>query len=296
MLVSIITPIYNRANLLLRIWNSLLRQDCFNFEWIIVDDGSSDDIDEYTSIFVSENFLVSNYKKKNGGKHTALNLGISKAQGELILILDSDDIIVDNAIALIANHWRKYKFDVSIAGLSFLKCDSLQKIVGDYFPITDSPVNNITMRYLYKVNGDKCEVFRRDILKEYKFPEFDNEKFMSECIVWNQIAEKYNMVYFNEMIYICEYLDEGLSRNIRTYFYRNPLGVAAMENGKIINLFPMKIRVISTLQYISYSLLGKKNMYNMYDDCRNKVLFLMLFPIGLMLALYKYIRILFGLY
>ena len=90
--VSIITPSYNRANLLPKAYESLKKQTSKDFEWIVVDDGSKDNTDEVVQKFISENQIEIKFiKKENGGKHTAVNRGVKEACGELVLILDSDD-------------------------------------------------------------------------------------------------------------------------------------------------------------------------------------------------------------
>ncbi len=295
MLVSIVTPVYNRAHLLIRVWKSLLSQHCKNFEWIIVDDGSTDNIDDNVRLFVSNDFVVSYYKKENGGKHTALNLGITKAKGDYILILDSDDFLLDNAVELIISEWEKFKCNSDIAAIVFLKCDYNYNIIGDKFVATGVPYNNIRMRYKNHISGDKCEVFRAKLLKDNPFPVFKSEKFLSECIIWNKLSESYDMIYVNQAIYACEYLGDGLSQNVRKLFYNNPKGVAAMENGKTIKMFPFYTRLISTLQYIAYSYLCGNNIKQSYIGCRNKKMYLMLWPFGKLLFIYKKLRISYGI-
>lgn len=84
------------------------------------------------------------------------------------------------------------------------------------------------------------------------------------------MSESYDMIYVNQAIYACEYLGDGLSQNVRKLFYNNPKGVAAMENGKTIKMFPFYTRLISTLQYIAYSYLCGNNIKQSYIGCRNK--------------------------
>ena len=94
MILTVFTPVYNRADFLNAIYKSLKEQTVKDFEWLIVDDGSSDNCDNVLSDIVSnhnDSFRIRFYKKTNGGKHTAINLGVRKSEGELFLILDSDD-------------------------------------------------------------------------------------------------------------------------------------------------------------------------------------------------------------
>ena len=103
---TIFTPLYNRANLISRVYESLKRQKIKDFEWIVVDDGSTDGAD----IIISEwpksekDFSIRYFYKENGGKHTAINMALSHARGDFFLICDSDDYFMDNALT-IADKW-----------------------------------------------------------------------------------------------------------------------------------------------------------------------------------------------
>ena len=290
MIVSVITPSYNRSEYLNKLNSSLENQTNKSFEWILVDDGSSDNTQE---VFLNLKGTIDKkyFYKDNGGKHTALNLGVSKAKGELIVILDSDDILLPTAVETIINDWINLLEKENVAGIAYLKgYINSGKIVGDIFPI-EGIFNNIDVRYHEKIKGDKCEVIRSDILKKYQFPEIANENFISECIVWNRISKKYNFAYRNVIIYLCEYLESGLSSNVRRLFMNNPVGVLIMENEKTTKEFPIKDRIISTLQYISYSKIANLSFKIILANSKNRLLTLSLYPFGLLLTLLKKSRI-----
>lgn len=288
MLVSVITPIYNRSQFVPRIFACLQAQENTDFEWILVDDGSTDNIGVvYDGLLSKASFPIQKIRKKNGGKHTALNIGICQAKGELTLILDSDDYLSENAIKTINDCWNKFKNNQQICGIGFLKSYENGVVIGDTFPIVGEQINNIEMRYHNRVLGDKCEVFRTELLKQYPFPEYPDEKFISECVVWNQLAEKYDMVYFNNSFYFCEYLEEGLSLNIRKHFYSSPKGMAEVSNGMTINLFPLRVQIISSMQYLAYSLMGHISLKETIRKCRNKTLLFLTCPLGCLLWIYK---------
>lgn len=121
-MITVLTPTYNREKTLKRAYESLLSQSKKDFEWIIVDDGSTDNTKSLIEGFINENKLDIKYiYKTNGGKHTALNVGTNKAKGELLLILDSDDYLSDDAIELCYKYWKKYKDDKTICGMTFLR-------------------------------------------------------------------------------------------------------------------------------------------------------------------------------
>ena len=112
-MITVFTPTYNRGTLLNRLYQSLSAQSYKDFEWIIVDDGSSDDtaliVELLQSNHFSNDFPILYHKKENGGKHTAINVGVKKAQGDLFFIADSDDILPSNALLTIAKVWEQTK-------------------------------------------------------------------------------------------------------------------------------------------------------------------------------------------
>lgn len=211
--ITVCTPTYNRAHLLNKLYTSLKKQNYNSFQWIIVDDGSTDDTEAVVNEFIKENNINIRYiKKKNGGKHTALNIGIDNAEGELFWIVDSDDYIIDDALKYIWNKWCELKDNKDFAGLSALRGYENKKVIGTTVNEEYIDADVLTYRYKYRVLGDKSEVYRTDILKKYKFPEYREEKFLTEAVVWNRIAnDGYKIRWFNKVIYICEYLEGGLT-------------------------------------------------------------------------------------
>lgn len=211
--ITVCTPTYNRAHLLNKLYTSLKKQNYNSFQWIIVDDGSTDDTEAIVNEFIKENNINIRYiKKKNGGKHTALNIGIDNAEGELFWIVDSDDYIIDDALKYIWNKWCELKDNKDFAGLSALRGYENKKVIGTTVNEEYIDADVLTYRYKYRVLGDKSEIYRTDILKKYKFPEYKEEKFLTEAVVWNRIAnDGYKIRWFNKVIYICEYLEGGLT-------------------------------------------------------------------------------------
>lgn len=212
MLITVITPLYNRASFLPKLFESLERQTCKDFEWIVVDDGSEDDVHEEINKLLPANFPINLISKDNGGKHTAVNLGIKNAMGQLVLILDSDDELPPTAIANITEAYESVKGKNDIAGVCGYMAHRDGGMIGH--PKIEADISEIEMRYRYHVLGDMCEVFRTDILREYPFPEIKGERFCPECLVWNRIAMKYRLHIFPKVIYLRDYLEGGLTDNI----------------------------------------------------------------------------------
>jgi len=279
-MISVLTPTYNRAYHIKNAYQSLVNQSCKDFEWIIIDDGSSDNTSDIIDLFILENLIRIKYiKKANGGKHTALNAGVREACGDLIVFLDSDDWLSGDAIEIIYKHKNLVNLEHGICGLCFLKMYSDKTIVGDLFKKDVYRRNNIDLRYYDSIKGDKAEVLLRNILLKYPFPVLENERFLSEAIVWNRIALQYDMYFINKSIYYCEYLPDGLSSN-QNLFISNPKGVSLYANELTINRFPFKQRIRSAIDYISYSLLLKKKTNQIIKNSLAKPFCIILFPIG----------------
>lgn len=213
MKITVFTPTYNRANLLTNLYNSLIKQNFKSFEWLIVDDGSKDNTEEVVNTFIKENKINIRYiKKDNGGKHTAINLGVDNAQGELFWIVDSDDYIIKDSLKYLWKKWSEIENKNKFAGLSGLRGYDNGNVIGTKVDNEYIDTDALSYRYKYRILGDKAEVYRTDILKKYKFPEFISERYVTEAVVWNRIAhDGLKLRYINKIIYICEYLEGGLT-------------------------------------------------------------------------------------
>lgn len=213
---TVFTPTYNRGYIIKKLYQSLKRQHFKDFEWIVIDDGSTDNTSEvFNEINQDEHDFSIIYKKvENKGKHNAINLGVQMASGRLFFIVDSDDYLPDDALETLFQYEKSIdkEKNSSFAGVSGLRGteDNIAfgtSFSGDYLDCTylDAPSNNIF--------GDKSEVYYTDLLKKYPFPFFENEKFIPESVVWNVIAaDGYKLRYFNKITYYCNYLEDGLTK------------------------------------------------------------------------------------
>ena len=180
MKVTILTPTYNRGYTLKKLYNSLINQTNKNFIWLVIDDGSTDDTRNLINLFMKEEKIKIEYHyQKNGGKHRALNYGISLIKSEITFIVDSDDWITDDAIETILKYFRKYKDDENIGVISFLKAYPDFKINGPQYSKDEYRGNYIEDRLNKNNWGDKAEVCYTNVLKKYPLPEIEKEKFSS---------------------------------------------------------------------------------------------------------------------
>lgn len=213
-MITVLTCSYNRIQYLKRLKSSLEKQSVKDFEWVIVDDGSNDGTDEVVEKWDSLPFEFHYYYKENGGKHTAINYGVKFASGDWIFLVDSDDYLLPKAIER-SEKWISSLPDEGFAGVAGLKGYSEVEVVGEQPDVNTIYVDcKNTERRRMHLDGDKAEIYKKDILQQYPFPEYVGEKFLSEKAVWNQIAaDGYKIRWFNEIIYICNYLEGGLTDN-----------------------------------------------------------------------------------
>lgn len=230
--LTVITPTYNRAELLKNLYQSLEQQNNKDFIWLIVDDGSSDHTKEVVSEIMNKaSFHIDYVWKENGGKHTALNVGIKKINTELTMIVDSDDQLLPSAVSEIYRVHRKYSNNDEIGVYSFLKCYSNGKPV---VSLEKEEFVDSYVKYRIKENrpGDMAEVFKTFVLKKIVFPEYQGERFLSEDVVWIQIGLKFKYAFINKSIYQCDYLEGGLTANDKPMKFASPRG--SMLRGKML--------------------------------------------------------------
>lgn len=225
---TVFTPTYNRGYTIDRLYRSLQKQSFCDFEWVIVDDGSTDDTEKRITEYLNDQnpFMIRYTKVNNGGKHRAINRGLELARGELFFIVDSDDSLTDRALEIIDQMEKTIPQSekCSFAGVCGQKGYTSQEEVGHSFY---GETLDITMleRKKYGISGDKAEVFYTEVLRKYPFPEYEGEKFMTECVVWDRIAyDGLKLRFFNEIVYLCEYLPDGLSAHENQLFKENPKG------------------------------------------------------------------------
>lgn len=285
--ITILTPTYNRAGCLPKLYQSLQRQTNKNFKWFIIDDGSTDNTKDLVEKWREENKVQIEYQyKKNGGKHKALNMAIQQVNTKMTFIVDSDDYITDDAIDVIYKYYNKYIDNEDLCGFSFLRKYENGEINGKIFPVNEKIESYIDSRVNGNIMGDKAEVFYTECLKEYPFPEFENEKFLSEAVVWIKMALKYKMVHINKAIYVGEYLENGLTKNIRNNKINSPLGNIELAKVLMYKECSLKSKIKGMLFYIIYGRFANINIKNLYKDVRMKPLFIILYPIGSIIQLY----------
>lgn len=262
MRITVFTPTYNRAYTLPRLYESLKAQTFHDFEWVIVDDGSTDNTTEVVDGFLRESpfFEIKYRKTENGGKHRAINRGMDMVSGELFLMMDSDDWLREDALEWIDRIEntipvnQKHQF----AGIYGLRCHADGSIIGSTF---EGRTLDITYfeRGKHGISGDKAEVYYAKYMRQFPFPEYDGEKFCTECLVWDQIAALgLKLRHFNEGIYFCEYLEDGLTKREKKLYAENPKQYGQYVHN--IFVFQKQDRLHAMIKIYEYYLYEKEKM------------------------------------
>lgn len=253
MMITVLTPTFNRAYCLGNLYNSLKTQLDKDFEWIIVDDGSTDNTEKIVNDWSRETseFAIRYFKQKNGGKHRAVNYGMNYVSGNYTFIVDSDDILTNDCILKIKNWIKEIDDDSSFAGVSGTKGYNENLIVGN-FPYEKDYIDASNIeRARLGLLGDKAEVYRTSILKSYPFPEFEGEQFIPENVVWDEIAHNgYKLRWHRDVIYICEYLEDGLTKNNNAHIKKSFSGYT-MAKKKAFHYYPSPTKWGALLSYMS---------------------------------------------
>lgn len=254
---TVFTPTYNRASLLPRLYESLKRQSFTDFEWVIVDDGSSDGTEELVSGYIDEKygFPIIYKHTENGGKPKAVNLGVTLARGELFIILDSDDYLTDDSLEIIDCMEKTIPQEekARFAGVCGLKGYESGDVIGKSFSNGEYLDCTNLERIKNSILGDKSEALYTEVMKRYPFPIFEGEKFITESIILDRMAhDGLKTRYFNRVTMICEYRADGLSEQGKRLFVNNPRGYGLFlhECGKF-GRHGFKERIRSFASYVN---------------------------------------------
>ena len=285
-LLSIITPTHNRSTLLKRCFASLLAQTSRQFEWIIVDDGSTDDTEAAAASFLLQapEMRIHYLRKENGGKHTAMNAAHPLIHGNYVLILDDDDRLIPSAVEEILEAWARYdqpQIGVVVFLEGYSETDPFAEGEREGVPFDMFHEHTVTRH-----NRDCCDIYRAEAFKKYPFPVFPGETFLSESILWNRMAAEYQIVYINKVIYLAEYLEDGLTKAGRPMRIKMPLGGMYAANLYLDRHYPMKLRWKNGLLYNCYGFFAKTPFRKLRSEAISKPLTYLTRPGGWLLYQY----------
>lgn len=282
--LTIFTPAYNRAHTLERTYKSLYNQSCDDFEWLIVDDGSTDGTREIVESWIQEDRIKIRYiYQENQGMHGAHNTAYHNISTELNTCIDSDDWMPRDAVLKIISFWKK-NCSNDYAGIVGLDMTAEGKIIGTQF--TSSSVN-LTQFYDEGGQGDKKIVYRTEVVKQYPdYPLFAGEKYVSLASKYFMIDQDYKLLTLNEPLVIVEYQQDGSSFNMWTQYWKNPQGFI-YDRKLVLSTKPKIIKRFKyCIHYISSKLIAKQ--YDIISDSPCKVSTFLMLPFGY--ALYCIIK------
>lgn len=278
--ITVFTPTYNRKHTLPRLYESLVNQVYKNFEWLIVDDGSTDDTQNIVNDWIKEGEIpIRYYKQDNGGKHRAINKGLDLAQGELFFIVDSDDYLPDNSLEIINSYSNK--IDENIVGVAGRKQYSDSTKIGGEFEMKEFVSNHIEKRTLKGAMGDLAEVVKTDVLKQCKFPDFEGERFCAEGLMWNKLAKKGDLYFFDVTVYTAEYLEEGLSSNSIRNRRKSPLYAMQLYSELAQDKrLALKFKIRTYINFWRFSFFSQLSFIEKWKKLNNSFLGLLCLPLG----------------
>lgn len=225
--ISVITPTYNRAYILGQCYESLCAQTDPNFEWVVVDDGSTDNTEALVQSFIAQKRISICYiRQENGGKHRAHNTAVQHATGELVVCLDSDDTLTENAVEVARAVWQEQSAP-EITGILALRGDpEHRKPICAALPEGVVAATMFDLNNRYGFYGDTVLFFRTELLRRIPFATFEGERFIPETNLYVDIDRHGKMLLLDRVLYLCEYLPDGLTAKYHRLLVNNPNGTA----------------------------------------------------------------------
>ena len=286
--LTVFTPTYNRAHTLKRLYDSLCRQTCKDFEWFVIDDGSVDNTRELVQEFIDEGVIPIRYiYKENGGLYTGYNTAYANIETELNVCVDSDDYMPDNAVELIVETWRKYGSEhyAGIIGLDFYA--DTNKPIGGCFPdgMTECWFLDLSVKRIHR--GDTKQVMRTDLMKQVA-PQtgFEGEKNFNPVYMLLKVCDERPLLVLNKNLCFVDYQrDDSMSRSIFRQYTDSPRSFAklrllemSLKRSTFLNRFR------SAVHYVASCIIAKDRHW--LHNTSRYVLILSAAPFGAILYLY----------
>lgn len=281
--IIVVTPTYNRKKVLYRLYQSLEAQTNQNFQWLIIDDGSTDKTEEKINQLVNQSKLKINYvKKDNGGKASALNCAFELVKkNSLLIIVDSDDVLFNDAIEKITEYYEMYKYDQNV-GAFFFKYQLTDGVVleDDRNKLdNDKKLTRYEYNNKYRQN-DGCVAYFGRMVKKYRYPIFNQEKYIGPTVIQMEMASEYKMIFSSKVIGVAEYQNDGLSNSGRKLRLNNPKGMiyyCQLQTSKKNTFFNQIKYSISMWPYLK---LGKFSFIDAIKKFPNKLIGLLTYIPG----------------
>lgn len=280
---TVFTPTFNRAELLGRVYRCLLDQTFRDFEWLIVDDGSSDGTADVVRSWQSQNQVHIVYlHQENRGKHVAFNRAVSRARGRFFLNLDSDDVCVPQALERLASHWHGIPAHLQneFSGVTCQCMDESGNLIGSPFP--EAVVDAYPTEFLckHRITGEKWGFHRTEVLREFPFPEIEGERFVPEGLVWSRIGRRYKIRFVNDPLRIYEQLPDGLSTSSVRLRARSPVSTCAYYLEMAESDLPLAARCKALANYSRFYLHARGGRWKGLVKFKATAVSIAMLPVG----------------
>lgn len=280
MKITVFTPTYNRVDKLPRLFDSLMRQTCPDFEWLVVDDGSSDGTAELMNrLQATATFPVHYIRKENGGKHTAYNMALEYAAGEWLVCLDSDDMLTEGAVEILCA-----EMDKEADGTVAYKADLDGRLLGSPLPMQVKTLHISDLGARYGCAGDYVFAYKTAIARQFPFPEFPGERFSPEGTMLDPLGQACTVSVTEQVLMRCEYQPDGYSAQAYKLIRENPCAYAQCYKQRIDLPTSFKSRAMNAARYHCYRRFGGKKV-DKYNG-PHRLLTAVCVPLGWMLYLY----------
>lgn len=294
MKLTISTPTFNRAHVIGRVYESLRKQTNHNFEWLVVDDGSTDNTEELIANFSAQEtrFKITYVKRPRGGFNRALNFILSEVTTDFLYKIDSDDYVKPNAVEKILEWADAIEDNDDIVAIGIARCLPNGEYIKGSPPIVNDEgyvdATNLE-RKKYNLDADMSEAYKVKIIKNFTYPVWDTEMYAPESPWLNEIAlAGYKVRWYAERLYVCDYHPGGITKGSSLLEKNNPMGFAIMYNHMFKYGFPFKRNFRIACQHVALSMVGGNPGYILKSNARLAT-FLAL-PFGLLLAVRRFFQ------
>lgn len=291
---TVFTSTFNRGYIIHQLYQSLCNQTFRNFEWLVIDDGSTDNTTELFTAWEKEctGFVITYKKVENAGKPRAINMGAKLAKGKYFFMVDSDDYLTPDALEKLSIWCSEIENQQLFIGVGAARGYLDGRYLKGVAPLVNEEgyvdATNLE-RNKYNLDADMCEAYKTDIFRRFPMAEWPGEKFAPEQIALNNIAlAGYKLRWHKDIIYICDYLEDGLTKGSFRLEKANPMGYAMMYNHKLLYNISRREKFYAACQHVALSLCGKhpgyilKSHYLLYTIAA--------LPIGVILSVRRWIQ------
>lgn len=281
-LLTVFTPTYNRENTLKRVYDSLVNQTNSNFEWLIIDDGSTDNTEELVKGWINEDKITINFiKQTNSGKAKSINKSLRFTKTPLWVCLDSDDYFTKTAVEIILTNYDSIKYNDYVCGMIALRSNEKgEPMNGKEIPNFLKYTTQSHLRYNLNIKPEYAQVYKVSILKKYLYPEIPSENYFPLSYIADQLDQTYKLLVIQEPIMVIEYQDDGITKNNTRHVIKNPIGQTIFRHQQIQYSANFLMKLKAAIVYNSASMLSKKR-YS-FEKLSDKLIVILTYPFGIM--------------